>query len=89
MTFTALELKRCERDLEAFMARRRPPPHIRSQLDLGFRIEGQSVELDEIPSGLEQPGRDPARPVRKNHVRSKCRGVAAVLEACEWTVDGL
>jgi hypothetical protein len=29
------------------MERRRPPPHIRSQLDIGYRITGQSVEIFE------------------------------------------
>lgn len=30
------------------MARRRPPQHIRDQLDIGYRIEGQSIEIFEI-----------------------------------------
>jgi len=27
---------------------RRPPPHIRPELDLGFRVIGQSIEIFEI-----------------------------------------
>ena len=30
------------------MQRRRPPPHVRQKLDLGFRVTGQSVEIFEI-----------------------------------------
>jgi len=48
MAFSEIELKRIERDIEAFMAKRRPPPHLRSQLDLSHRVVGQSVELFEI-----------------------------------------
>jgi hypothetical protein len=48
MAFSELEMRRCERDLARFIERRRPPPHIRQQLDLGYRLEGQSVELFEI-----------------------------------------
>jgi hypothetical protein len=48
MAFTELELARCERELEGFMKRRRPPPHIRDQLDHGYRNTGQSVELFDI-----------------------------------------
>jgi hypothetical protein len=48
MAFSELELRRHERDLARFMERRRPPVHIRPQLDLGYRIAGQSVEILEI-----------------------------------------
>jgi len=48
MALTDLERKRCERDIAKFMERRRPPPHIRPKLDLGYKIEGQSVEIFEI-----------------------------------------
>ena len=30
------------------MDRRRPPPHIRNELDLGYKIEGQSVQIFEV-----------------------------------------
>jgi hypothetical protein len=48
MALTELERKRCERDLAKFLERRRPPPHIRSDLDIGYRISGQSVEVFEV-----------------------------------------
>jgi hypothetical protein len=31
--------------MEAFLERRRPPEHIRSKLDIGYRIEGQSIVI--------------------------------------------
>ncbi|NDP62944.1 MAG: DUF3024 domain-containing protein [Polaromonas sp.] len=48
MDLTELECKRCEKSLTEFIARRRPPLHIRGQLDIGYRIEGRSVEIFEI-----------------------------------------
>jgi hypothetical protein len=38
MALTDLERKRCERDLAKFMERRRPPPDIRSTLDIGYYL---------------------------------------------------
>jgi len=48
MALNDLERKRVERALERFLAKRRPPPHIRPDLDIGYRITGQSVEILEI-----------------------------------------
>jgi hypothetical protein len=48
MAFNDLDKKRIEKAMDAFLAKRRPPVHIRSELDIGFRIEGQSVEIFEI-----------------------------------------
>jgi hypothetical protein len=56
MAFSEIEKKRCEKAVDAFMEKRRPPVHIRKELDLGYRIKRQSVEIFEI-----RPfGRDPA-----------------------------
>ena len=48
MTFSEFEQKRCEKAVAQFIERRRPPPHIRDKLDLGFRLQGQSVEIFEV-----------------------------------------
>jgi hypothetical protein len=45
MTFSEFEIKRCEKLVAEFISKRRPPPHIRAQLDLAFRISGQSIEI--------------------------------------------
>lgn len=34
--------------MEAFLARKRPPEHIRQQLDMGYKIDGQSIIIHEI-----------------------------------------
>jgi hypothetical protein len=48
MAISEFELKRCEKQLETFLSKHRPPAHVRSQLDIGYRIKNQSVEIFEI-----------------------------------------
>jgi hypothetical protein len=55
MTFHDLEQDRVEKALAVFLEKRRPPVNIRSQLDIGFRLVGQSVELIEIRPQWDDP----------------------------------
>jgi hypothetical protein len=72
MALSDLERKRCERDLGQFMERRRPPPAIRSKLDLGYQLEGHSIELFEIRPDWQDPTRTMRRPFAKTtYVRSQ------------------
>ena len=48
MAFNDLDRKRIEKAMDAFLAKRRPPPHIRPDLDFGYRVTDQSVEILEI-----------------------------------------
>lgn len=48
MAFSEFEQKKIEKAFAAFLAKRRPAPHIRPELDFGYRLAGQSVELFEI-----------------------------------------
>jgi hypothetical protein len=42
------EQKKIEQVVGAFVTKRRPPAHIRSELDLAYRLTNQSVEVFEI-----------------------------------------
>ena len=55
MTFNDIERARIERDIAKFMERRRPPPHIRPELDFCYRISGHSVEIFEIRPEWQNP----------------------------------
>lgn len=55
MPFHDLEKKRIEKALAAFLKKRRPPAHIRPQLDLGYKLSGQSVELLEVRPQWDHP----------------------------------
>ncbi len=66
MAFSELEAKRIEKAVGAFIDKHRPPPHIRPELDLAFRISGQSVEIFEIrPRWKGEPGEIMEHPVAK------------------------
>jgi hypothetical protein len=55
MALSEFEVKRCEKLVAAFVERRRPPRHLRSQLDLAFRIQHQSVEIFEVRAYWKDP----------------------------------
>ena len=44
MAFSDLDRKRIEKGMDTFLAKRRPPPHIRPDLDIGSQLSEQSVE---------------------------------------------
>ncbi len=48
MAFTEHELAVNQTAMDWFFSKRRPPEHIRSQLDFGFTTDGHTVELFEI-----------------------------------------
>jgi hypothetical protein len=43
-----IELARVHKAMDALMKQRRPPPHVRPKLYLGYRVKGQRVEIFEI-----------------------------------------
>lgn len=47
MAFSELELARVHRTMASYIARRRPSPEIREQLDIGYTVQGQSVIIHE------------------------------------------
>jgi len=55
MAFSEFELKKIEKALATFLKIRRPPPEIRSEVDLGYRLSGQSLELFEIRPQWDNP----------------------------------
>lgn len=65
MAFNELETRRIERALDAFVQRRRPPPHIRHELDIGYRLSRQSVEVFEIRPVWGRPTETMEYPVAK------------------------
>lgn len=65
MALNELETARAERILGEFIELRRPPPHIRDELDLGYRLTGQSVELFEVFPAWNRSGEKMERPIAK------------------------
>ncbi len=72
MSLSEFELKRCEYALAEFMKKRRPPPYLRREVDLGYRIEGQSVEIFEVRPEWENPENKIEIPIAKaTYVKSR------------------
>jgi len=65
MSFSELEIKRYEKVISELIANRRPPAHIRYQVDLTYRLVGQSVEIFEIRSVWNKPEEKMEQPVAK------------------------
>jgi len=55
MAFSELDIKRIENAMKEFLTKHRPPPHIRAELDIGYRVIGQSVEIFEIRPQWDNP----------------------------------
>jgi len=55
MSLSEFELKRTKKLVAAFVEKHRPEPHIRQNVDLCFRQEGQSVEIFEIRPRWNSP----------------------------------
>lgn len=54
-TTDSLQALRIIEVMEPFIARRRPPEHVRKELDLGYRIEEKSVIMFEIRPQFNKP----------------------------------
>src|SRR5215471_12474863 len=65
MGFDEVARKRIEYTMDAYMQKRRPPVHVRPQLDIGFRIAGSSVEIFEIRPAWKRPTEILEEPVAK------------------------
>ena len=78
MEFSEFENRRIEKLVEAFLEKRRPPPDLRKELDLGFRIVGPSLELFEVRPVWNDPSQFMESPVAKATF-VKARGVWRVF----------
>lgn len=55
MALSEFETKRVEKLASAYVEAHRPPAHIRPELDIGFKVCDQSVELFEIRPRWDNP----------------------------------
>ena len=72
MALSEIEMQRCKKSLERFLEQRRPPKHLRDQVDMGYRITGQSVVIFEVRPDWLDSSRRMERPFAKaTFVRTK------------------
>lgn len=65
MAFTTEQTSAIESSMADFMAKHRPPVELRAQVDLAWRIEGQSVLIHSIRSDWRDGTRTIEEPVAK------------------------
>ncbi|MFO7944127.1 MAG: DUF3024 domain-containing protein [Anaerolineales bacterium] len=65
MTFSESDRKRIEKIMDEYLKVSRPPIQIRDKLDIGYRIENQSVEIFEIRPAFDKPCEIIETPVAK------------------------
>jgi len=65
MAFSELEIKRIQKLADSFLEKRRPPVHLRKELDLGYRIDGNSILIFEISPLWNNPEKIIEVPVAK------------------------
>lgn len=65
MAFTKEELERYRQIVNAYIEKRRPPMHLRNQVNLSFRIQNQSIEIFEVRPRFNDPQKIVEIPVAK------------------------
>ena len=72
MAFTEEETKEIETAVSAFIEQVRPPEHVRHQIDIAYRIQGQSVEIIEVRPYWQDASRKIETPIAKTtYVRTQ------------------
>lgn len=65
MAFNEIEVARYKKEVRAYVESKRPAVHIRKELDIGFRVQGQSIEIFEIRPRWDDPTEILEHPVAK------------------------
>jgi hypothetical protein len=72
MAFSEFEKRRYEKAVARYVETKRPPAHIRPELDLGYKLQGQSFEIFEIRPLWNNPEKKIKEAVAKaTYVKSK------------------
>jgi hypothetical protein len=77
MALNDLERIRFEKATREFVEARRPPVHLRQQLDLAYRITGQSIEIFEVRPAYWDP---------TETLENKVAKATYVKRADEWRI---
>ncbi|MBI3561853.1 MAG: DUF3024 domain-containing protein [Gammaproteobacteria bacterium] len=72
MAISEFEEKRCEKLMREYIEKKRPPMHMRKEIDLSFRLKDQSVEIFEIHQLWNDSSKLTEHPVAKaTYIKSK------------------
>ena len=65
MALSEHERYRFEKPIKAYVEAKRPPPHIRPELDIGYRFNNQSIELFELRPAFKRSAEIIEHPIAK------------------------
>ncbi|MFT5722048.1 MAG: hypothetical protein ACI9W6_002368 [Motiliproteus sp.] len=65
MAFSEFEMVRYSKEVRTFIEARRPPAAVRNELDLGFLIEGQMIEIFEVRPAWNNPDKQLQQSIAK------------------------
>lgn len=65
MAISEFEVKRCEREMAKYRSANRPPEHSRNELDIGYRLDKQSIEIFEARPQWDDSFKKTETPVAK------------------------
>lgn len=65
MALPDIQIRACLKAVGAFLAKRRPPPEVRSQLDFRADISGSELIIVEVRPAYQDPSRTIEHPVAK------------------------
>lgn len=65
MAFSEFEIHRYSKAAEAYVETKRPPLHIRKELDIAFRLDDQSIEIYKIRPAFDNPEETMEHPVAR------------------------
>ena len=65
MALSEFEFVRARKVMDGYLDKNRPPPHIRKELDLGYELKNQSIDIFEIRPRWNDPSEILNHPVAK------------------------
>lgn len=72
MALSEFEIKKIEKLVGQYVERKRPPKHIRNELDISFRVSGQSFEIFETrPQWNDQTKKTEGSIAKATYVKNK------------------
>jgi hypothetical protein len=72
MAFSEFEIRSCETKMGEFISKHRPPPDMRKNVDLSFRLKDQSIVIFEIRPLRNNPSKTIEEQIAKaTYVKSK------------------
>ena len=65
MAFSEFEIAKIKKEMDEYISKHRPPPRVRNEVDLSYRLENQSIEIFELRPRWDDPKETIESPIVK------------------------